>query len=350
MIQKVKGIAVISVLLLLASCNGCNENKGREKPDVSNINAKVELLRFDLDLKNFDALHFDSWRKKMKERYGDFYGFYINNFIIGPRPTGDTADIELQAIHQFLSDKYIRTIQDSIDARFAKTDDIESELQQMFRYYKYYLPATEIPQVVTINSAYGAGVSPFGEKQLIVGLDMFLGEGNKDYDSIGVYSYLRHKMRKDYIARYTAEALYDSYFPASEMNAETNLIEAIIERGKKLYFLSYVFPDAADSLLLGYTQPQAQWCVESEYAIWQFFNDKDLLYKNNAMDKTRYLGEGPTTTGMPPEAPGAIGNYLGLQIVRSFMQQTGGKIQLKDLITKYSSQAILEKAKYRPTK
>jgi hypothetical protein len=350
MIQRVKAIAVVSVLCLLVSCNGCNQNKSREKPDVSNINASVELLRFDRDLKNFDALHFTDWRNKMQERYGEFYKFYVNNFIIGPRPAGDTADIELQAIQQFLSDKYIRTIQDSIDARYTDTKDVEKDLQQMFRYFKFYLPAVEVPQVVTINSAYGAGVSPFGNNQLIVGLDMFLGEDNKDYDSIGVYAYLRHKMKREYIARYTAEAMYDGYFPAVGLNSNATLLESIIERGKKLYFISYVFPDAPDSLILGYTEPQTNWCAGSEYAIWQFFNDKDLLYKNNSMDKTRYLGEGPTTNGMPPEAPGAIGNYLGLQIVRKFMKETGGKIEMKDLIARYDSKTIMEKAKYRPSK
>lgn len=350
MIQRVKAIAVVSVLCLLVSCNGCNQNKSREKPDVSNINVQLQLLRFDSDLKNFDPLHFDSWRAEMQERYGEFYKFYVSNFIIGPRPAGDTADIELQAIQQFLSDKYIRTIQDSIDSRFVNTDDIEKELLQAFRYFKYYLPATEIPQVVTINSAYGAGVSPYGEKQLIVGLDMFLGADNKDYDSIGVYSYLRHKMRREYIARYAAEALYDAYFPAVSLNSNATLLESIIERGKKLYFISYIFPDAPDSLILGYTEPQTTWCKESEYAIWQFFNDKDLLYKNNAMDKTRYLGDGPTTNGMPPEAPGAIGNFVGLQIVRSFVKETDGKIPLSDLVTQYSPQTILQKARYRPAK
>jgi hypothetical protein len=348
MFQKVKFIAVVVTLILLASCNGCNNKTGRPKPNLSKIQTKVEILRFDQDLKNYDAQHFDEWRRAMQERYGDFYKFYIKHFIIGPRPAGDTADIELQAIRQFLSDKYIRTIQDSIDSRFTEIADVQKDLQEMFRYMKFYLPNIEIPQVITINSAYGAGVSPFGKSQLIVGLDMFLGADNKDYDSIGVYAYLRHKMKRQYIARYAAEAVYDEYFPAIESNS--SLIEAVIERGKKLYFISYIFPDAPDSLILGYTEAQTKWCEESEYSIWQFFNDKDLLYKNNAMDKTRYLGEGPTTTGMPTEAPGAIGNFLGLQIVRKFMKETGGKIELKDLLDKYSAKSILDKAKYRPAK
>lgn len=350
MIRDVQSVVVVFMVLLLTGCSGCNKNKSREKPDVSKIDVHIRLLRFDKDLETFNSGNFAVWRNKMINRYGAFYNFYISNFVIGPRPAGDTADIEQQAISRFLNDRYIRIIQDSITARFSKTDDIEKDLEQMFRYFKYYVPQFKIPEVITINSAYGAGVSPFGNNQLIIGLDMFLGEDNRDYDSVGVYAYLRHKMKREYIARYAAEALYEEYFPSKEMAADVHLIDAIIERGKKLYFISYLFPDAPDSMLLGYTQNQTRWCSESEYAIWQFFNDKDLLYQTNAMDKTRYLGEGPTTSGMPPEAPGAIGNFVGLQIVRKFMKENGKGISLSDLINRYDAKVILAKSKYRPAK
>ena len=117
-----------------------------------------------------------------------------------------------------------------------------------------------------------------------------------------------------------------------------------------MYFLSYVFPDAADSLIVGFTNRQTQWCQNSEYEIWKFMNDKDLLYKNNYMEKKRYLDEGPAIPGMPPDAPGGIGNWIGLQIVRKFMKETGNKISLHYLITKYDGKVIFEKAKYRPSK
>jgi len=350
MIRLVKFSVLVFVLVFMAGCNGCNENKSREKPDVSAIKIDTKILRFDQDLKNARQTDFIHWKQGMQNKYRGFYNFYLGNFIIGPRPQGDTADIEREAIGRFLQDQYIRTIQDSIDTRFANTKDVEQDLENMFRYFKHYYPAFEAPEVVGINSAYGAGVSPFGRDQLVVGLDMFLGADNHDYDSIGVYSYLRHKMKREYIARYAAEAMFDEYFPAMGANPNANLIEAIIERGKKLYFISYLFPDAPDSLILGYTQAQAEWCRKSEYSIWQFFNEKDLLYKNNAMDKTRYLGEGPTTSGMPPESPGGVGSYLGLQIVRKFMNETGGKIPLKQLMEDYNAKTILAKANYRPPK
>ena len=68
------------------------------------------------------------------------------------------------------------------------------------------------------------------------------------------------------------------------------------------------------------------------------------------MDQKRYLDEGPATAGMPAEAPGNIGAWIGLQIVNKFMKETGHKISLQDLVSKYDAKAILNKAKYRPAK
>lgn len=338
-----------AVLLLLASCNGCNKNKSRQKPDVTNIKVQAQVLRFDQDLKASQAGSFAQWQGMMYDKYADFYSFYLSQFIIGPRPAGDTADISEAAIKKFLADKYIHTIQDSIDVRFKDTNELETEMTAMFKYITYYFPKFRAPQLITFNSAYSAGVSPFGADKFAVGLDMFLGADNKDYDSAGIYTYLRHKMQPAYIPRYTAEALYDANFAPMSTGDET-LVEGMVARGKQMYFISYVLPDAPDSLIYGYTQAQTDWCVHNEKDIWKFFNDKDLLYKSSGMDKSRYLGEGPTSAGMPKEAPGNIGNFVGLQIVQQFMANEGKDVPLADLILKYDAKTILNKAKYRPGK
>lgn len=338
-----------AVVLLLASCNGCNENKGREKPDVSNITANVQVLRFDQDLKaGAQQANFAEWQNSMRTKYADLYDFYLSHFIIGPRPAGDTADINEVAIKRFWADGSIQSIQNEIDARYKDTKQMQEEFTAMFKYILYYFPQYKVPKIVTINSAFEAAVSPYGSDKFLVDLDMFLGANNPLYDSIGLYSYIRFKTEPTYMTRFSAEAIYlDNFAP---MVGEQTLLESMVERGKQMYFISYVLPDAPDSLIYGYTQAQTDWCIQNEKEIWKFFNDKDLLYKSNAMDKARYLGEGPTSVGMPKEAPGNIGNFVGLQIVRQFMANEGKNISLADVISKYDAKTILNKAKYRPGK
>lgn len=340
----------ILLLLFVLALSGCNGNKSREKPDVSDIKVSIKLQRFDDDLFQLKGGDFIKQQDLMSQKYGPFYNFYVNQFIVGPRPAGDTLNITIDAIQKFLNDDYIKRIQDSINVHFADVSDVEMELNSAIRYCKYYFPEIQIPQVIGVNSGFSLGSFTYGKDVLGIGLDLYLGGDNPDYDSAGIYQYVQHKMSRGYIARNSMEVMYNLYFGDGESSLEKPLIEAMIDKGKKIYFLSYVLPDAPDSLLVGFTQPQTKWCESSEYEIWKFLNDKDLLYKNDYMDKKRYLDEGPTTAGMPADAPGNIGSWIGLQIVRKFMANTGGKISLHDLITKYDSKVILEKSKYRPGK
>jgi hypothetical protein len=347
--MKIKGW--ICALIFAASLTGCHGNKSRPKPDVSSIKADIHLLRFDQDLFQFTDNNFAAHQEMMRHKYGPFYSFYISQFIIGPRPPGDTIkDIEEEAIKKFLSDGYIRRLQDSINHHFSDTKEDEQELAQAFRYFKYYFPEVSIPTVVTVNSGFSIGAFTYGNNVLGLGLDLYLGANNPDYDSAGIYQYVRHKMRREYIPRNSMEVLYNYYFDAPESAPEKTLAEAMVDKGKKIYFLSYLLPDAPDSLLVGFTQKQTEWCEKNEYEIWKFLNDKDLLYKHDYMNQKRYLDEGPTTTGMPAGAPGGIGNWIGLQIVRKYMKETGNKIPLQDLIKKYDGNTIFAKSKYRPSK
>ena len=345
-----KLIPTALILLLLTGCNGCNKSKSREKPDVSGIHLDVELMRFDKDLQGFGNNDYAQQSAYMRSRYGAFFDFYLSHFVIGPRPAGDTTDVRHDALIKFLSDSYIRRLQDSINLRFNDTRDIEQDLTQSFKYFKFYFPKATIPRVAAVNSGFGLGAFTYDKDLLGVGLDLYMGPDNVDYDSAGIYKYLQHKMRREYIARNSMEVLYNLYFGGPDVARGETLIEGMVEKGKKMYFLSYVLPDAPDSMIVGYTATQTKWCEANEYEIWKFLNDKDMLYKNNYMDQKRYLDEGPTTPGMPAEAPGDIGSWIGLQIVNKFMKETNHQISIADMVTKYDAKAILNKAKYRPAK
>jgi hypothetical protein len=341
-------ILLICTIILLAGCNGCNNSKSREKPDVSGIKVDAHILRFDHDLSGFAKNNFQQQQSLMINKYGSFFGFYVNHFIIQQYQPGDSIPPEPELIQKYIADPYIRTIQDSINYHFADIRDVEQELTMSFKYLKYYFPEVTLPKVVGINSHFDAGAFTYDTSVAGIGLDLYFGPGNADYDSAGIFQYLQHKMRRGYIARNVIDVLYNSYF--GEPAEDKTLIEAMIDRGKKMYFISYIFPDAPDSLITGFTGPQTVWCEKSEYEIWQFLNDKDLLYKKDYMDQKRYLDEGPGISGMPPQAPGNIGSWIGLQIVRKFMKETGHHISLHDLILKYDSKTILDKARYRPSK
>ena len=297
--KHLKYISIAVVLFALASCNGCHKGKSREKPDVSNIKLQVHIERFDQDLMDFRTADYRQQAEKMRGKYGSFFDFYVSQFVIGPRPVGDTSDVTEDALRKFVSDGYIRRIQDSINNHFKDVSDVDEQLTQATKYFKYYFPQVTVPKALSINSGFSLGAFTYNKDLLGIGLDLYLGANNPDYDSAGIYNYLKHKMGREYIARNSMEVLYNLYFGEQESAEGKTLIEAMVNKGKKMYFLSMVLPDAPDSMIVAYTDVQTRWCEKNEYEIWKFLNDKDLLYKEKVMEQKRYLDEGPTTAGMP---------------------------------------------------
>ena len=61
----------------------------------------------------------------------------------------------------------------------------------------------------------------------------------------------------------------------------------------------------------------------------------------------KYLNPAPSSPGMPPESPGMTANYIGWQIVKSYMNKFP-ETTIPDLIGNQNSQDFLEMARYRP--
>src|SRR5690242_17289638 len=106
-------------------------------------------------------------------------------------------------------------------------------------------------------------------------------------------------------------------------------------------------PGKPDSLKIGYTGEQLDWCRENEQYIWQYFIQHDLLYKKDMQTILHFIGQGPSTPGLPPDAPGDIGSWVGWQIVRRYMSlhpetTLGGLMGMQD------AQQLLNEARYKP--
>ena len=131
-----------------------------------------------------------------------------------------------------------------------------------------------------------------------------------------------------------------------EKKDDATLATQMIEKGKRLFLLSKLLPDAAPHLLIGYTDTQLKDCYKHEANIWELFIQNDLLQTIDNNLIKNYIGESPKTQELGDESPGNIGAFVGWQIVKKYM----GKNATVSLIELMSTNAetILEKAKYKP--
>jgi len=113
--------------------------------------------------------------------------------------------------------------------------------------------------------------------------------------------------------------------------------------------LDHFLPYEPDSIRLGFTEAQTEWCRGNEFPMWAFFLEEELFYSDEYQKFKTLVADSPFAAGMPPEAPGKAGNWLGWQIINAYMQRYP-ETTLQDLVNLRDSQEIFSKSRYKPRK
>jgi hypothetical protein len=336
-VNKIFSILFISLALIFVAC------KTNTKPDISKVKVKLEVLRFEKDLMKIDSSNYDQAFKEVDAKYPDFFSFYLKA-VARVIPYEDTT-ISKDTLLHYLNDSYIKYVSDSVKNMYNNIDDIEKDLTLAFRYYKHYYPNNEIPTIVTYIDGPPYGLTY--ENILGIGLDGYMGEKFQPYIQIPepIPAYALRKFNKNYMVANTMNVLASAMYPF-DVNSH-NLLESMIAKGKNFYFMKLMMPDVADSIILGYPEKTIKWLNENESEIWKFFVKNKLLYETDPLVFAKFVNDGPNTSGMPAEAPGNIGSWLGYKIVMKYLDKYPD-INLQAFMQNMTAQQILTDSKYKP--
>ena len=229
---------------------------------------------------------------------------------------------------------------------FKNFDPFKKELNQAVRFYKYYFPKQPEPTFFTFVSQYNYDVFPFGRDTIGIGLDFFLGAQHADYEHIENlrYEYIRRTLTPEHLVAKTMRFLVQSIAP---QESGDRFIDMMIHNGKQLYILDQLLPYTPDSIKFGYTAAQTKWCKDNESGIWASFLKENVVYETNFKKIAKLVTPSPNSPGMPQEAPGETGNFIGMQIVKQFMKRNPNT-SLMELINMRDAQKILDLSKYKP--
>lgn len=127
----------------------------------------------------------------------------------------------------------------------------------------------------------------------------------------------------------------------------TSLLDNIIHHGKLMYFVDALLPEMHDSLKIGYTSLQLDWCEKNEAQMWSQLIEHKMLYSTKRMDIVRYINNSPTTSGFPLESPGRTGVWIGWTDCKGIHEKFP-ETPLDDLMKNNNYQQILNDSKYFP--
>lgn len=343
---------VFLIFIFLCTLFSCKEEyKKKATPDISGVEVKLNLVRYDQKLAAIDSMKPESSYLKLLTEHPvitDLYFKQLTNLY------DNDKNKFYRNIAQFSADNRIKTLADTVGIIFKSTSEIEKELVQSLRYLKHYFPAYSTPNFYTLFTEFSYQTFIFEDQEkkdaIGIGLDFFLGE-NFQYKRIDpanpVFSdYLTRCYNKQHLAKKTMEMIVEDL--AGNPSGK-RFIDLMVYQGKKQYILEKLLPHAQDTVLWEYTPEQLEWTRSNELQIWDFFLEQNLIYETSHLKTAKYIQPAPNSTGMPELAPGRTGVYIGYKMVEAFMDRHP-EYSLMDLLEFKDSQVLMEKAKYKPAR
>ena len=317
---------------------GCG--KERPKVDTSSIHLNIKLSRFEEKLFSYPTIT-DVEVMELKKKYNPFFTHFIENII-------NISDVDDPSVYYslngFKNDSYINEVHKKVTELYSNFSSYSNQLTASFKLYHHYFPKKNIPEIITYVSGFNYAIVT-DSTYLGIGLDMFLGADYKAYSQLGLPQYKIANMTKEQLITSTVLAWISTEFELNSSNAD--LLTEMIHQGKLLYILDQLTPFEKENVKLGYTQEQLDWCETNEKQIWFYFVDNELFYNKETKEIVKYLGEAPFVQGFPEGAPGKVGQWVGLQVVKLFMENNP-KATLQDLVNEKDAQKILNLSKYKP--
>ncbi|MFN8302256.1 MAG: hypothetical protein U0U46_07165 [Saprospiraceae bacterium] len=329
---------------LLLSVEACTSDRDEQpRPNVSGVKVDVQLLRFEQDLFSIDTTRLSEELTRLEQKYPEMLPLFAVNIIHDQTNPNETP---VQAVGGFVGSPQIRQIYDTVQKVYGDLRWLQKDLDQMFRYYKFYFPQKPVPQVVTMVSEFATDAFTYGDSLCGVSLDMYLGENYLPYltDQERFPAYLRRQFRQEYIPVRLAKALVQNLADAPPGD---RLLDQMLYNGKQLYILDCLLPDTPDSLLMGYTTAEIEGCQTNEAELWARLLEQNLLYSSDFNNWRKLVTPSPNAPILFQEAPGEVGSWMGWQIVKAYMRRHP-QTTLTQLLGMSDSQQFLEQAKYKP--
>lgn len=338
-----KSATFLALVIFFSSCR----NDGMDIPNVDHIEVPVEVQRFEQELFALDTNQLATGLAALEADYPDFSEIFFN-YIIRSKDPQVAPEGEVAYVQGFLKHPAIRYLYDTTQVVYPNLDALKPDFEQAFRYLQYYFPDYPTPKITTFISEYSMAAFLYGQGDLGIGLDFFLGS---DYpyaqynpNNPNFSAYLTRSFNREHLVSKSIQPLVQDLLGPARGN---RLIDVMIYNGKQLYLQKALLPYTPDSILLELPQQQVAWLNNNELEMWAHFLKEDLLYSTDYSEFRKLVDYSPNSPGMPPEAPGRTANFVGWKIVEAFMQRHP-ELEPRDLVTLSDPQYILEQSKYKP--
>lgn len=328
--------AFLCMSLLFLSCN--RDSTSYQKKLKVNTNTVPELVfdRYEDVLFQLDTARFQEELMRVQQDYLPFLG-------------GDLSDPEaVNYLKGFAVDDFSLLLYSKVKAHYPELKDVAAMVETVYRHFNYYYPEIVLPEkVFTCVSGVNPEIPPVivTDQGLVISLDWYL-EDDEVYELIGMPKYRSERTSKMALVKDLGQQLYETFVQADRR--QTDLLAEMVETGRRDLFVEAMYPEITDEVLLGYNKDQLQWVRENEGNLWADIVGTQTLYSSDFEAFRTFFADGPFTNEYSYDAPPRLGEYIGLQIVRSYF--ASHETSLRNLMQDNDLQGIFLDSGYKPKK
>lgn len=332
-----KKVLLIALAFVLSSCVKTKTYKDKLQVHHESLEPQeIVVKKYNEALFSIDTADFAEGLKSIKDDYMVFLGGDLDN-----------ADA-VAYLKAFAVDTFCIRLNDLVEKKFSDDKALRKEIKSVYQRMNYYYPGIMIPETYFYVSGvdYEIPAIMIQPDAVLISLDYYLGNDDGIYDYIGMPRYRSLRCQPSYITRDLAQAFYDNMY--ARRAAKKDVLSEMINVGKQLYFIEAMNPALPDSVLFGYSSQQTQWAQQYEGDVWAAIVGNNMLYANDMMAFRNFFGDAPFTQAFSRESAPRLGEYIGLQIIRSYM--THNDVSLQELMKNNDLQQIFQNSQYKPFK
>ena len=309
----------------------------KAKLDVKTEPYDLEFDRYENVLFTLDTADFQQELMKIQDRYRVFL-------------SGDLSDPDaVKYLKDFATDPFSNALYNKVKIAFPDLKAVEPMVEDVFAHFHYYYPDIQLPKkVFTCVTGVNYEEPPVQiiDDVMVVSLDWYLNQ-DEVYDQIGMPKYVQVRTNVATLAKDVAEELFVNYL--QDWHKLGQVIDEMVYNGMMYFFIEAMCPSMPDSVLLGYSSEQWRWAVENEGQVWADVVGSQRLFDSGLDAYMMFFGDGPFTQAYSNDAPSRLGEFFGLNIVRTYTS-SHDDFNLQQFLQRKDFQNVFQDSGYKPKK
>ena len=300
----------------------------------SKINNEAEEIEIELDVTRFDKIFAQAEPKDLDELKTQFPELF-------PSQIPDSLWVKK------MNDTLQNEINTEVLQAFPDFDAEQKRIERFYKYLSYHFEFFQAPnEIITLAEEvnYRNKIVLSEDRTPMISLDNYLGKDHKFYQ--GLPQYIAFMQDKKFLISDLAQLYAEEILPK---NTERTFISDMIYQGKILYLKDLLMPFESDAQKIYYSEEQLKWAKENETEIWSFFVERKLIFSTDNRLAERFLNLAPYSKfylELDNESSPRIGQYIGWQIVRKYMEKYPETTL--DKLTKAEAEEIFRMSNYKP--